>query len=350
MLNQINLYEPRTLIGVTERMSPVNTFLRTTFFSRVETFDTETVDVDFRKGNRQMAPFVHPRIGGKIVENSGYQTKNYKPPLVAPDMVTTADDLLKRMAGENIYSGKSPAERAAEKLGRDLSKLDEMVSRREEWMCSQVLFKGQIPILGEGVNELIDFNFDNKETLSGNSLWSNADADIMADIERWYETVQKKGFVNPDIAICDSKTANAIIKNKGMKELLDVKGYDLAVITPKQLPNGATFIGRIHKLNLDIYQYTEWYLDDWTDPDLPKTEPLVPEGTFGIFSTVADYVMCYGSITLMDEKTENFVTVEGRRVPDSWTQKKPAAKFLSLQARPLPAPQEVDSWFIAKVL
>ncbi|WP_284069242.1 major capsid protein [Escherichia coli] len=35
-----------------------------------------------------------------------------------------------------------PAERAAEQLGKDLLELDEMVNRREEWMCAQVLFYG----------------------------------------------------------------------------------------------------------------------------------------------------------------------------------------------------------------
>lgn len=350
MPDQINLYEPRTLIGVTERMAPVHTFLRTTFFSRVETFQTESVDVDFVKGNRQVAPFVHPRIGGKVIENKGYQTNSYKPPLIAPDIITTADDLMKRLPGEHIYSGKSPAERAAEKLGKDLSKLDEMVTRREEWMCAQALFKGQIPIIGDGIDEVIEFDFTNKETLSGVSLWSNADADILGDIERWYEDVQVNGFINPNIAIVSSDVANVIINSKAMKELLDVKAYDLAVIAPKQLPNGATFIGRIHKLNLDIYQYNEWFLDDWTDPDKPKTEPLVPAGTFGLFSTNADYAMYYGSITLIDEASNNFTTVEGRRVPDTWVRKKPAAKFLSLQSRPLPVPHEVNSWFIATVL
>lgn len=59
---------------------------------------------------------------------------------------------------------------------------------------------------------------------------------------------------------------------------MDVRAYDLAVIKPRELPNGLTYIGTIHKLGLDIYQYNEWYLDNWTNPDAPTQKPLVPDG------------------------------------------------------------------------
>ena len=71
--------------------------------------------------------------------------------MMLPQKVTTVDDLLSRMAGENPYSGKTPADRAVEKLARDFSELDEMITRREEWMCAQALYTGVIPIVGEGI-------------------------------------------------------------------------------------------------------------------------------------------------------------------------------------------------------
>lgn len=61
------------------------------------------VDVDFVKGSRKVAPYVHPVIGGKTVPNEGYETRSYKPPLVAPDTITTIDDLLNRQPGKALY-------------------------------------------------------------------------------------------------------------------------------------------------------------------------------------------------------------------------------------------------------
>jgi hypothetical protein len=63
--------------------------------------------------------------------------------------------------------------------------------------------------------------------------------------------------------------------------------------------------------------------------------------------------MYYGAVTLLDGrggKNETFITVEGARVPDTWTERKPARRFLQIQSNPLPVPHEVDSWFVATVL
>ena len=163
---EVSIFDPRTMGRLVSRMPPVRTFFRDTFFRHTETFATKSVDVDFKKGNRALAPFVHPKMPGKTVPNRGYTTKTYTPPMMLPQKVTTVDDLLSRMAGENPYSGKTPADRAVEKLARDFSELDEMITRREEWMCAQALYTGVIPIVGEGIKEEINFNFTNTETIT----------------------------------------------------------------------------------------------------------------------------------------------------------------------------------------
>ena len=54
----ISIYDPRTMGKLVERMPKVQTFIKSTFFRNVETFDTQKIDVDFKKGNRQLAPLV----------------------------------------------------------------------------------------------------------------------------------------------------------------------------------------------------------------------------------------------------------------------------------------------------
>ena len=200
MAIETTIYTPRTLGKLITRMPPVHTFFRDTLFKNRRTFPTKSVDVDFKKGSRALAPFVHPKVGGKVVPNSGYQTKTYTPVLLAPDKITTVDDLLNRSAGENPYSGRTPAERAVEKLADDLRELNEMIVRREEWMAATAIFTGQIPIIGEGLNEVIDFDFTNKETIvSAEKKWDADTSDPLGDLERWREAVQKEGFVRCNI-------------------------------------------------------------------------------------------------------------------------------------------------------
>ena len=70
-----------------------------------------------------------------------------------------------------------------------------MIVRREEWMAATAIFTGQIPIIGEGLNEVIDFDFTNKETIvSAEKKWDADTSDPLGDLERWREAVQKEAL------------------------------------------------------------------------------------------------------------------------------------------------------------
>lgn len=351
MPNEVSIYEPRTMGRVVQKLPPVNTFFRSTFFKNEETFSTVKVDVDFVKGSRKVAPYVHRMIGGKVVPNTGYITKTYEPPLVAPEKLTTIDDLLTRRPGESLISERKPAERAILKMSDDFRELRDMIARREELMCVQSIFTGTIPIIGEGLNEIIDFGFTNKEDIQTTTKkWDNAASNPVSDLKRWHKTVQQKGHTNCNMCVMADDVADVFMNNEKVIKLLDTRNYNLAVLQPKQLPDGVTYLGTIHEIGMDIYTYNEWYLDDWTEPEAPEEKPLVPAGKLALMSSFANYSMYYGAVTLIDEATKSFRTVEGKYVPDMWVKRKPARRFLQLQSAPLPVPHDVDSWFVAGVL
>lgn len=348
----ISIYDPRTMGKLVERMPKVQTFIKSTFFRNVETFDTQKIDVDFKKGNRQLAPFVHKKIGGVTIDNEGYETNTYEPPLVAPNKITTVDDILKRTPGESLYGGKSPNQRAVEKMQRDFTELDEMITRREEWMCCQALFTGKIPILDKDGKELqaeIDFQFTNKVTLSGANAWNKKTGGKIKQLKEWRKQVQKTGFVNCNICIMGDEALEAFIMDEEVQKLLDVERYDLAVIKPRELPNGVTYIGAIQGEGMDIYSYNEWFLDNWTDKDKPENKPLVPTNAVALLSTEANYSMYYGGVGVVDESGKTIAVVEGSRIPEQWVERRPPRRFLQLNSAPLCVPHEVDSWYVATV-
>ena len=327
----ISIYDPRTMGKLVERMPKVQTFIKSTFFRNVETFDTQKIDVDFKKGNRQLAPFVHKKIGGVTIDNEGYETNTYEPPLVAPNKITTVDDILKRTPGESLYGGKSPNQRAVEKMQRDFTELDEMITRREEWMCCQALFTGKIPILDKDGKELqaeIDFQFTNKVTLSGANAWNKKTGGKIKQLKEWRKQVQKTGFVNCNICIMGDEALEAFIMDEEVQKLLDVERYDLAVIKPRELPNGVTYIGTIQGEGMDIYSYNEWFLDNWTDKDKPENKPLVPTNAVALLSTEANYSMYYGGVGVVDESGKTIAVVEGSRIPEQWVERRPPRRFL----------------------
>lgn len=339
----IDLFETRTMLRFVERMPRVTTFLRDKFFSDKEFSPTNKVDIDIRKGRAKVAPYVSEKIGGKVVENSGFRTETFEPPLVAPTTITTAADLQKRSMGENIYSSRTPDERAAEKLVKDLRDLDDMITRREEVMCAQAIFDGEIEVKGEGVDYIISFGHTNREALSGQNLWSVETSNKYADLKRWVRKVQETGFVNPDTVIISPDVTDVLLKDEEILKLLDIRNVNIGEFKPQNLPNGATYIGRIAGVG-DIYEYSATYYDDIED----EVKPIVPDGTIALLSSEADFIMAYAAVTIAKE--DELVTYEADRVPDSWTEKRPARKILQLSSKPLPIPKEVNSWFVAKVL
>ena len=348
----ISIYDPRTMGKLVERMPKVHTFVRDTFFRNRETFDTQKIDVDFKKGNRALAPFVHKKKGGATIDNEGFQTNTYEPPLVAPNKITTIDDILKRTPGESLYNGKSPNQRAVEKMQRDFTELDEMITRREEWMCCQSLFRRKILILdknGKAIQEEIDFQFTNKETLKTTDSWKTKKGGKIAQLKAWRKQVQKKGFVNCNICLMGSDALEAFLSDEEVQKMLDVRRFEVAVIAPKELPNGATYIGTIHEIGMDIYTYNEWYLDNWTNAEKPEDKPLLPDNIVALLSTEANYSMYYGAVGIVDEAGKTIAVVEGSRIPEQWVERRPARRFLQLSSAPIPVPHEVDSWFIATV-
>ena len=339
----VNLFEPRTMFKFVDRMPKATTFLRDKFFGNKEFSQTNTIDVDIKLGGLKVAPFVSEKIGGKIVENSGYATQTFAPPLVAPLKVTTAADIQKRSMGENLYSSRTPDERAAEKLIKDLRDLDEMITRREEVMCGQAIFDGEIEVKGDGVDYVITFPHVNRETLSGSALWSAPTSTKLADLKRWRRTVQRTGFVNTDSVVMAADVADKLLADKEIRELLNIRNLNIGQINISELPNGASYLGYLAEIG-HLYSYDAHYYDE----DTKTSKPIVPAGTLALLSSETEFSMGYAAITII--KDDDFSTYEAERVPDSWTAKNPARKMVQMSAKPLPIPKEVNGWFVAKVL
>lgn len=349
MADQISIYKPRTLAEVVRLNPPTHTFLRDTFFNNVKTFVTESVDIDLVKGDRRMAAIVHPMVGGEIVREVGYETKRYTPPLVNPATATTAGQLLHRLPGEDLYSGRTPADRAAEKLTEDYRKLDDMVTRREEWMAAQALTTGSIHCIGKGVDQTIDFGFTNKETLTSTKKWNGTAKDILGDLRRWKKSVQQNGFANCNMAIFGSDAADALKADETILKLLDNRRYELGRMGYQEEPNGVTWFGYLADPGLDLYTYDEVYTDNWTDPEDPETKPLIPAGMVLLLPRNASFMRAYGLCTYLDDGGA-WVAAETARLLRSYVEHRPDRRMLEVQSHPLMIPDKVDSWFAATVL
>lgn len=337
-------YTTREMMEAIDQTPPVRTFLQRTFFPGEQTHVTEKVEFDVRKGKRVMAPFVSPRKGGKVLTRQGYKTNQFTTPKIAPERVLTKDDISVRAMGENVYSQRTPAEREDELLAKDLTDLEEAIARRKEWMCRQILFEGKVDVTDpdEGVDIQIDFGFENIVVLGADEQWGLATVDPLAILRKRRKKTIKDTGTAPDIAIFSSDVIEDFINNPFVLKAMNVLNMKNVVIEPRVVDPALTFYGRIAELDLDIYTYDEWFLNDDGEE-----ESMIPSGTVLLGHSGGEGQIEYGLVTQMEDK--KFCSYEGKLVPKVWADENDEVKKIRLTSRPLPRPFDVASWSVIYV-
>lgn len=347
----IDIFTPETMDRVVRSMPQRGSFFKDTFFRVEKPEFNETIRVDFYKGKRRLAPFVNLKDKAKVIEKAGYSTDTFTTPMIAMKDVTTIEDMVKRLPGELLQnSGITPLQRGIQLMAQQLADFDDMISRREEWMCAQAMLTGKIPVIGENVNYEIDFGFTNKATVS--QQWdTSANPTVYKDLQAAALACMQNGYRKPDICIMERSAYQAFLRATKLDEEFKQQSelYNIVQVKPRYINENLTYVGRIKDPDLEVYVYDEWFIDDWTDPSNPTEKQMMPKGTILLASTRAQFSMYYGLMSFTDPNTNNFRQVVGKRGADTWVQKEPDARFMKLASRPLPVPHEVDSWYVLEV-
>lgn len=347
----IELFDPITLTAMVRQLPDTPQFLKNMFFNKARvTLPTTRAAFDLYKGKRRVAPYVSLQARTPVAQKIGYTTNEVETPLVAIKDVTTIEDVLKRMPGEVLMnSGTSPQERGMEMLALTMRDYDAQIGRREEIMCSEALFNGKIDIKGEGVDYTVDFGLTNTGTAS--VLWdaSSSTADPIADLQAWYQQCIQKGYKTPNVCIMSQNAYDAFIQRcialgyTNQWHLLNLESV------PQIMTDGVYFAGTLRMPNLRIYVYNQYYIDDWTTPGTPVEKNIVPKGKVLIASDTMLSTLYYGVLVYSDPLSGSLNSVMGTRGADSWVDKDPDRRWFRMSSRPLPVPQEIDSWYVATV-
>ncbi|MFC4102917.1 major capsid protein [Paenibacillus xanthanilyticus] len=339
-----DIYAIPTLLKVLNSAPPISTYIIDTFFQTGEVFDTEWVEIQTKKGHNPIAPYVSELQPGKVVLRTGFTAKQYKPALIKPARPITGNDLKVRQAGESLINPESPEARARRLVAKDLVELQDTITRRLIEQAATLIFTGRVTQVGEGVSQVIDYDFTNKVTLSGTDLWSNAASEPITFLSGLRKDIMDGNAPTPNILLCDYNAAVALMRHPKILDLMD-KGVDVGTVDTRLLPDGVTHHGYLRDVGLDIYSYTGTYTDD-----AGVEQPFIPAGTVAMMSTRDKFSFHYGANLIMDKKTEEFVLARGEVIPQTWVTIDPAQRWLQLLSRPLAVPANINGWYIAKVL
>ena len=340
----MNYYEPKFLRGVIDKALPLRLFFRTRFFSEQVTFPTRKVSFEFMKDTRRLMPYARAGKLSVPVDSQGYSLRSYEPPLVSGYRSITEATLEQKLFSEEEWNtGQTPADREPKLIARFLMELQDMIYRKEEYMCARIKQDGKLVINENDFAAEVDYGFTKIETVKSADKW-NANADILGQLSEKANDLRKDG-INPDMLILGAKASQALLKNDAILKLRHDMLIDVRPPLPNELENGLNYLCQIRApgLFLNCYEYLEYYRDDATGQALP----LIDDSTAILQSSQEKNMMLYGAITYINDE-ENTVTAMSEYVPYTITLKEPPEKRLIVSSRPLPMPVDVDAWSVLK--
>lgn len=349
----ISLFAARTLTAKVNVIHPADNFLTKKFFGNGVPSKTKYVDIVITKGGKEIAPFVSPKLAGKVLKKQGKKLETYEPPLLKPKFVTEAEEILED--NNTMYaSATTPEERAAEELVKDLDDGRGRIDRRVEWMSAGALLNGTITVKGDGVEDEIDYtrNASNTKVLSGTALWSDVDnSDPRKNLSDWQEEVFDRSGVRPTEVVFGKDVANAYSKHPKVTAAFDKKWIDRGELRPEVLEDGVTYIGYDRELDLKMYKYVGKY----TDPDTGTDTAYLPADKLilGSEPSRTGAHIAYGGIAdfkAFKKEGMNINLFVGEIFAKSYEEDDPSVRFVLLQSKPLPIPGNVDATMSAKAV
>lgn len=354
----VNLYDTRTLLASGEAYAPQPSFLRDRYFptADIDIFDTEKVDIDYKdEQNNKIAPAVLPEKGGIPVDRRGYETHEFEPPTIAPERVLTPRHLQKRQAGEALGGVLTPIQREAQIIGDDLADLTRMIDLREEKMAADTLLSNGYTIKqfadkysSEYIEKQIKFYTGGSNPAvynMGGRTWTTSSTDIVADLAAMAGSLTKRGLAATDV-IVSGDVADIMLANSDIRELMDIRRYEMGSVKPEELPEGAVLIMVLnvkgHIMNVFSYDF------EVTD-ESGSSALLIPSGKVIVTAPKIGRT-AYGAITQINQDTNEFETLYGRRVPHVTTNAHDNVRTLTLQSKPLTIPNYKNPFITATVL
>ena len=233
----------------------------------------------------------------------------------------------------------------------DLVELDEMITRRQEAMCAEVLQTNALTMKHYGDdNELYEtkniayFDGDaNTAVYAPAKAWTAADADIIGDCAAIALGLKKRSLPAVDVLL-GTEAADAFMNDEKIQKLLDNRNYNIGAVDPTEQFDDAVLLAQLnckgHKLN--FIQYTGTYeAEDGTIKDYINPKDI-------IITAPGCGVTNYGAISQIDYGSADFTTYVSKRVPLYEVEKQ--VKSITLRTAPLVQPVNKDPFVKATVI
>ena len=343
----INRNDPRTQLPAVLTVRPQSTFFRDHFMGGSEEyFQTENVEWDKVLEGAPMARFVGDDLTVEATERAPFSTDEIKTPIYQERRIIGAKDINRRTAGENIFSPKTDAQRAAELHAADLKFCLDSIDNRIEAMVAQFITTGRIDIVGLGVKREINYMIPNIEILTGGDRFGQPGVNILEIMRRKVDELADLGF-SVDEVIMSPEVWAVMYQDALIQKLLDISRFEFGFFAPEKEPSK---YGAYRRVGVLTDPFVPLYTQRAEYGPKGKRQRYLPAGMM-IFVTqeARRNKLGYGAVTYMDE-SENWQTVSGRYVQQFFKERRPPREEVLVTSRGVPLPENTESWSVLQAL
>lgn len=254
---------------------------------------------------------------------------------------------MKRRVGEQLLGVLTPAQRFNLAMADNMLLEDDAITRREEWMATQLLLTGSMICQGdEHPPVTVDLNRNVAHTvqLTGPAVWGATGVDPYQNIRSFAKIVQRNSGYHPSVVVMDPLAADNFLQSAGVQRVMNsfrqtTGNIDLAgKVTGGGLGEEIKYLGNIGEF--EIFQYQQLYTDD-----AGVTTQFMPDNTV----IMGNPAGCQGVRTYGAIRDADAGLVSLPRFPKMYKENDPSAWMTMMQSAPLPLLGWSDATFAATV-
>lgn len=347
----IELYGTTTLIGVQRRQQVDNLHWLDTYANDQINFETEEVAWERVNPKRKLAPFVSPRMQGRIMRREGSTSETLRPAYLKPKHEVNPFQARARRVGEQIGGNLTLDQRYNAIIAENMAEEQNMIRRRWDEMTGKAIADGKYIVTspdGDYPEVEVDFKRDAllDTTLLLTARWGEADADPLADLNLHRRRVYAAGGGRIDRMTFGLDAFDLFYNDTKVQALLkpDLIRGERSQLSSLSSPDAnveyrGTLQGADGQGRLDIYTYAGTYHDyDGNEVSIMDSYDVIGTGP------LLRMTRCFGAI--MDKRAQLRAL---DMFPKMWDQEDPSQTFTMTQSAPLMAPAEPNASFRIKV-
>ena len=310
-------------------------FLQKMFFGSEKTFSTSVLELHLKRNIRTLADYTNPGEKSKLHNPDPHMIRRITSPHLADRVQIDQNELHRVQFGEIAYNSTNRS-KLTNLVMMWMAEIMWKFERTIELQCQQVLDSGQVTAGNITVDygRSPDLNIVN----SGSTVWNNANANPLQDLENARKLITQKVGRQPNMWVMGTEAWNAFRNNEKVLALLDNRSADVGMIRDKR--------GIIHSHYIsipgigDVYTYDAAYQNA-----AGNSIDYIPDKVVYGCAPMSGF-MAYGA--LQDRVTGNLV--EGKMLADSYTEDDPVSYFIRLRQRPLAVAEHPDGFCKLTVL